>query len=172
MLGKWLRERRRRAAARQLGVGPDAPPTPSLQRLADRAALAFDAEMAAVSIIEGNHQWFKASHGVDDGGEPSERSQSFCTHTIEGDGLFEVIDPLGDLRFATSTWVTRESGLRYYIGAPLRLRDGLTVGALCVLDTKTHSPASADQRAYLLALARQASSEIEILSYSRRHAVA
>jgi len=51
--------------------------------------------------------------------------------------------------------------VRYYIGAPLRRLNGIDVGALCVLDTKRRAPASADQKAYLVGLARQASTALE-----------
>jgi len=166
MLSRFLRERRRRIAARRIGVGPGQPTISSLQRLVDQAAAAFDAHMAAISVIEGKNQWFRVAHGVEGDGSASARDQSFCTHTIEGDALLEVVDPLSDPRFADSLWVTQHPRLRYYIGAPLRLADGTAFGALCVLDSRSHDPASADQCAYLTALARQVASEIEILAFA------
>tara|TARA_B100000678_G_scaffold281988_1_gene280379 strand:- start:121 stop:1017 length:897 start_codon:yes stop_codon:yes gene_type:complete len=171
MLNKLLRERRRRVAARRIGVGPGQPAISSLQRLVDQAAGAFEAHMAAISVIEGKNQWFRVAYGVEGDGSPSARDQSFCTHTIEGDDLLEVVDPLSDSRFADSLWVTQAPRLRYYIGAPLRLADGTAFGALCVLDNRFHDPASADQRAYLTALARQVASEIEILAFAEGSAI-
>ncbi|WP_415836991.1 GAF domain-containing protein [Sphingomonas paucimobilis] len=50
---------------------------------------------------------------------------------------------------------------RYYIGAPLRRLNGAHVGVLCVVDTRRRHPASPDQAAYLMGLARQASTALE-----------
>jgi len=43
----------------------------------------------------------------------------------------------------------------------LRVAGGVDVGALCVFDTRPRKPASPDQKAYLIALARQASMALE-----------
>ncbi|SUJ35599.1 Uncharacterised protein [Sphingomonas paucimobilis] len=68
-------------------------------------------------------------------------------------------------------WTTRASPrcpvsrgapyVRYYIGAPLRRLNGAHVGVLCVVDTRRRHPASPDQAAYLMGLARQASTALE-----------
>ncbi|WP_188656461.1 GAF domain-containing protein [Stakelama pacifica] len=167
VLSRLLHERRRRIFAQRIGVGSDEPPIALLDRLVERAANAFGSDMAAISIIEGKYQWFRTSIGVGDGGSPMARSDSFCTHTIKSPDVMEVVNPNDDPRFAQSCLVRAGMRLKYYIGAPLILTDGLAVGALCVLDCKPHSAASADQRAYLAALARQAANEIEIMSFSR-----
>jgi GAF domain-containing protein len=80
---------------------------------------------------------------------------------LDSPEVLECCDPQADPRFAGLPSVVGDPHVRYYIGAPLRLLSGIDVGALCVLDTVERRPASHDQRAYLLGLARQASMMLE-----------
>lgn len=75
--------------------------------------------------------------------------------------MLECCDATVDPRFATLPSVTGEPFIRYYIGTPLRLIDGIEIGALCVADIKPRPPASVDQKAYLVGLARQVSLVME-----------
>ena len=62
--------------------------------------------------------------------------------------------------------------MRYYIGAPLRLIDGVDVGALCVIDVRERPAAAPDQRSYLRGLARQAALACEVRADLARSALA
>lgn len=158
MLKNLFHEHRRSLAVRALGV-LDTPAEPSFDRFVNEAASAFNAPIALLSLIHNEDQWFKATHGLTLSCIP--RDSGFCRHAIDHQGALECCDPQGDPRFAGLAVVTGDPFIRYYIGAPLRLLNGVDVGALCVLDTITRSPASADQRAYLLGLARQAAMVLE-----------
>lgn len=158
MLKNLFHERRRSLAVRGLGV-LDTPAEPSFDRFVNEAASAFNAPVALLSLIHDEDQWFKATHGLTLSCIP--RDSGFCGHVIDHEGTLECSDPQSDPRFAHLGVVTGDPFVRYYIGAPLRLLNGVDVGALCVLDTITRPPASADQRAYLLGLARQAAMVLE-----------
>ncbi|RZL24363.1 MAG: GAF domain-containing protein [Sphingomonas sp.] len=158
MLKNLFQEHRRSLAVRGLGV-LDTPAEPSFDRFVNEAALAFNAPIALLSLIYNEDQWFKATHGLTLSCIP--RDNGFCGHAIDHESALECCDPQSDARFAGLAVVTGDPFIRYYIGAPLRLLNGIDVGALCVLDTITRSPASADQRAYLLGLARQAAMVLE-----------
>ncbi|MBD8546831.1 GAF domain-containing protein [Sphingomonas sp. CFBP 8760] len=158
MFKNLFRERRRSDVVHGLS-SHDASAEPVFTRFADDAALAFNAPIAALTLIHDDLQSIMASHGFPIG--CMVRSNSFCTYAIDHPGVLECCDPDVDARFAHLPSVTGDPGVRYYIGAPLRLLSGIDVGTLCVIDTVRRLPASADQTAYLLGLARQASMALD-----------
>lgn len=158
MFRNLLRERRRSAAVHGLGA-PDMPGEPGLERFVDAAARAFDAPIALLSLIAGNNQWFKATHGLVI--DCIARDSGFCGFALDRPGVLECCDPQADPRFRTLPVVTGDPHIRYYIGAPLRRSNGVDIGALCILDTVRREPSSPDQQAYLAGLARQASLALE-----------
>ena len=164
-----FQERRRSHAVKRLGV-LDTLPEPAFDRFVNQAALAFDAPIALLSLIHSEDQWFKATVGLSLTCIP--RESGFCGFALDHQGVLECCDPETDPRFAQLGVVTGEPFIRYYIGTPLRLLNGVDVGALCVLDTVRRAPSSADQRAYLLGLARQASMALEVRGDLRREGAA
>jgi len=158
MLKTLFREQKRSHAVRGLSILGSAP-EPIFDRLVAAAANAFDAPIALMSLIHDDQQWFKAGHGLVIDCIP--RESGFCSFTLDRPEILETADPQADPRFSNLPVVAGEPHVRYYIGAPLRRVSGIDVGALCVLDTKRRSPASADQKAYLIGLARQASTALE-----------
>lgn len=159
MLGKLLRERARARAIAKLTAGHEVR-DPGCRRFVDQAAEAFAAPMTLLTLLRHDQMLIHASKGVDM--ESAPRKESFCTQAIEhGGDIFEVCDAAADPRFNALPFVTGETHLRYYIGAPLVLDSGVVVGMLCVLDTRARAPASPDQRAYLIGLARQAVAALE-----------
>lgn len=158
MLRRLFRERKRARTVHGLTI-VGSPPEPAFDRLATAAAKAFDAPYALLSFIENDRQWFKATHGIEV--DCIGRNQGFCDFALDRPDLLESIDPQADPRFAHLPVVIGEPKIRYYIGAPIRWVTGIDVGALCVLDIKNRPPASPDQKAYLLGLARQASTALE-----------
>lgn len=161
MLKTFFRERRRSQAVRGLSILGSAP-EPIFERFVATAASAFDAPIALMSLIHDDQQWFKAGRGL--AIECIPRDSGFCSFTLDRRDILETVEPQADPRFAHLAVVTGAPHVRYYIGAPLRCASGIDVGALCVLDTKRRAPASADQKAYLIGLARQASSALEARS--------
>lgn len=170
MLISLFRERKRTQAVRGLSI-LGSPAEPTFDRFVAAAASAFDAPIALLSLIHDDQQWFKAGHGLVIDCIP--RDSGFCSFTLDRPDVLESSDPQGDPRFAQLPVVAGEPHVRYYIGAPLRRMSGIDVGALCVLDTKRRAPASSDQKAYLIGLARQASTALEArLDLLRRGAAA
>ena len=108
--------------------------TPAEQAFDDVARLAADlcgTEIALITLVDSDYQWFKAKVGVEQVGTP--RDLSFCGHCIVGRAPFVVEDTLRDPRFADNPLVTGDPFLRFYTGVPL-IVDGLGVGALSVAD--------------------------------------
>ena len=93
----------------------------------------FAVPIALVSLVEEDRQWFKAKCGTDLDG--TERSIAFCNYTILSDDVLVVEDVTRDPRFAANPMTQGEQSIRFYAGAPLILRPGIHVGALCIKDT-------------------------------------
>ena len=93
----------------------------------------FSTPIAAISLVDGERQWFKASVGLDVSETP--RDASFCAHAIlSPTEALCVPDATKDPRFADNPLVTGDFGLRFYAGAPIVGPSGHALGALCVID--------------------------------------
>lgn len=112
----------------------DTPPEERFDRLVEFAASEFDMPIVLISLIDSERQWFKARVGM--AACETSRDISFCGHAILQHELFQVMDALADPRFADNPLVVGDPFIRFYIGAPLTLPGGATVGTLCLIDTK------------------------------------
>src|SRR4029450_6878396 len=73
--------------------------------------------IAAISLIDADRQWLKSRVGLP---TPETTSAvSFCTHAIQSRDLFIVPDARHDERFRDNPFVTGDSEIRFYAGAPL-----------------------------------------------------
>jgi len=134
-------------------------PEESFDRITRLVKVVLEMPMAVVSLIDRDRQWFKSKQGVRTSETP--RSISFCTHTIQGTTPLIVNDAHSDPRFAASPLVTGDPHIRFYIGVPLRSRDGHNVGALCTMDTRVRE-LSPEQVAVLEDLAQLIVDELEL----------
>lgn len=123
-----------------------------LDELARMAAVVTGSPMAAVTVLEGDRQWFAGRYGLEVEGTP--RGQAFCGYAILQQGLLEVGDARLDERFADNELVTGAMGLRFYCGAAVRDGEGSAVGVVCVLDVVARR-LSAAQQELLEGVARQ-----------------
>jgi GAF domain-containing protein len=112
----------------------DTPPEERFDRIVEFAASEFDMPIALISLIDEQRQWFKARVGLDTC--ETSREISFCGHAILQSDLFEVLDAALDPRFADNPLVVGAPFIRFYIGAPLALPGGATIGTLCLIDTQ------------------------------------
>lgn len=136
--------------------------TPAEQAFDDFAFLASticETPIALMTFVDSERQWFKAGLGLDATETP--REHAFCAHTILGDSMMVVEDAASDERFSHNPLVTSAPHIRFYAGAPLIDGEGHALGSLCVIDRHPRS-LSAVQHKSLLALARQAISQLEL----------
>jgi PAS domain S-box-containing protein len=75
--------------------------------------------------------------------------------------VFVVPDAAQDSRFATNPLVTGPPHIRFYAGAPIRSRENLGLGTLCILDTSPRV-LSAGEAQLLRALADQAAALLDL----------
>ncbi|WP_404383300.1 PAS domain S-box protein [Caenispirillum salinarum] len=112
----------------------DTPPEENFDRLTLLASHLLNMPVAAVSLIDAHRQWFKSSVGL--GMRETPRDQAFCAHSMLGDTIMEIPDATQDPRFVNTPLVTGDPGIRFYAGAPLKTPDGVSLGSLCVVDTR------------------------------------
>jgi hypothetical protein len=113
----------------------------TLDALAKRAADVFNTSVAVISTIHQDREYFVGQSGkfpnaITDGTGtllPMDREQAVCNYVVGGDKSLVVPDIQRDPRFADNETIKRW-GVRFYAGAPLRVADGLVIGALCILD--------------------------------------
>ena len=90
---------------------------------------------SALTLIDADRQWIRASEGLDFRYIP--RSSSFCAHAIlKPEEVLVVNDAQQDPRFADNPLVTGQPGIRFYAGAPVQVEPGLPLGTLCVFDSR------------------------------------
>ncbi len=134
-------------------------------RIARLAADLFDVPVALVSLVGDDRQWFKAAVGLEK--QEVSLDGSFCSHAIQSEGAMIVEDAVADERFADSSLVTGNLGVRFYAGVPLETPDGYRIGTFCMLDTEPRT-LSAEELDRLDDLAEMVMNELEL----RREAVA
>jgi signal transduction histidine kinase len=161
-------ERARLASLRDYGI-LDTPPEAAFDRIAALAAELFETPIAAISLIDEDRQWFKAILGLD--ATETSREVAFCAHTILTDDVFEVSDAEHDARFSDNPLVTNDPSIRFYAGAPLTLRNGLRMGALCVIDRAPRAGLTERERRRLATLAQIVVNEMDLRLMNERYAL-
>lgn len=111
----------------------DSPPEAPFERIVSLVKQTLNVPICAVSLVDRDRQWFKASRGLSVCETP--RHISFCTHAIQGKRPFVVPDARRDPAFAETPLVTGDPHIRSYAGIPLTMDDGYNVGTLCAIDT-------------------------------------
>jgi len=124
-------ERERLRALADLKV-LDTPAEKMFDDIVNAAALALDAKIALVSLVDIDRQWFKARCGLDT--RETGRDIAFCAYAIEQAEPFIVMNAAQDSRFADNPLVTGPPHIRFYAGTPLVTPSGHAVGTLCVID--------------------------------------
>ncbi len=107
----------------------DTPREERFDRLVELVKELFRVPVAAVTLIDEDRLWAKASTGLP--GDQMPRRDSVFTVTIECDDPLVVPDLTADERFKASRFLAG-SGLRFYAGQPLHAGEH-RVGVLCVM---------------------------------------
>lgn len=104
----------------------------------------FGVPISLVSLIDEDRQWFKSAQGLDV--SETSREVSFCGHAINQGGLFIVPNVLTDERFHDNPLVTGAPNIRFYAGYVLKIRQGINIGTLCLIDSKPREMDEEDQQ--------------------------
>jgi predicted PurR-regulated permease PerM len=115
----------------------------ALDALAKRAADVFNTSIAVISTIDNDREYFVGQSGkfpkaiTDDAGTllSMDREHAICNYVVADHEALVVSDIQRDPRFADNEAI-KLWNMRFYAGAPLRVADGLIIGALCILDSE------------------------------------
>ena len=111
----------------------DTEPEAAFNDLISLASYVTGTPLGAISFVDRDRQWFKATHGFND--KQTDRSIAFCAHAIlESGPAFIVPDAAQDERFSGNPLVTGPPNIRFYAGIPMLTPDGLPLGSFCVMD--------------------------------------
>ncbi|BAP46091.1 GAF sensor-containing diguanylate cyclase [Pseudomonas sp. StFLB209] len=135
----------------------DTPREQAFDRVTRIAATLLNAPIALGSLVDRECQWFKSAVGLEATQTP--RNVAFCAHALLVEEALVVPDTLADERFADNPLVSGPPFIRFYAGIPLRLGNGLSLGTLCVIDSRPRQLAP-EQPTALSDLARIVESEI------------
>jgi diguanylate cyclase (GGDEF)-like protein len=113
-------------------------------RVTRMAKRMFGVSISLVTLIDENRQWFKSVQGINVSETP--REISFCAHAINQEGLFIIPNTIEDERFFDNPLVTDQPNIRFYAGYPLKLRQGVNIGTLCLIDHKPREMNDEDQQ--------------------------
>ncbi len=111
---------------------------PALRRMARLATTMLRVPMAVISLIDSHRQVF---HGATNTGSPwivreTPLTHSFCQQAVLAQRDLIIPDTHSDARYADNPSVV-ELRISAYCGVPLRLSNGLVLGAFCAID---HEP--------------------------------
>lgn len=97
------------------------------------AAQICNVPISLITFIDDDRQWFKSNYGLRVTETP--RPVSFCEHAMNHeDGVFIINDARKDVRFHDNPLVTDDPKVVFYAGVPLKSKNGLPLGTLCVID--------------------------------------
>ncbi len=131
-------------ALRETGL-LDSLPEESFDRYTRLAKILLGAEVSLVSLVDESRQFFKSQAGMPEGSATeTPLSHSFCKHVVEDGQPFMVDDARHDPRVEANPAV-EEYGVASYLGMPLRTRDGMVLGSLCVFETRPRKWSEEDQ---------------------------
>ena len=136
----------------------DTLPEQSYEDLTALAAYICGTPTAIISLTDRDRQWFKSKVGTDMDG--TERSISFCAHSVANPEVMIVQDTFLDPRFSDNPFVVAGPHIRFYAGAPLVAPNGHVLGSICVLDCVPRTLSTAQVTA-LESLSRQVMALLE-----------
>jgi signal transduction histidine kinase/DNA-binding response OmpR family regulator len=131
------------------------------QQFDEIAALAsslFEMPIVLITFVDQNRIWFKSKIGLM--ATEVSRGSWFCEDAMLQEETFIVPDAVKDKRFQGNPIVVSGPKVRFYAGAPLPMKDGESIGTLCILDTKPRELTS-QQQDILKALSKQVAAHLE-----------
>ena len=154
-----LDERQRLLELRDFGI-LDTEPDEDYDRLVQLATVLCGTPMGALTFVDASRQWYKSRVGV--AALEAPREKAFCAHAIlDSDRLLEIPDVAQVPWFDPKLYSPEGPPVRFYAGAPLRTRDGSSIGTLCVMDEVPRSLTDA-QRDALNKLAKAVSTQLNL----------
>lgn len=103
------------------------------ESLVELAAHIAGTNISLINLIDSHSQWTVSSYCSDL--FEMDREDSICQYTIQSGSSLEILRLDKDTRFKEKTYV-KDDGFKYYLGIPLKVETGQSIGALCVIDNE------------------------------------
>ncbi|MGS0707408.1 AI-2E family transporter [Acinetobacter sp. ANC 3781] len=133
------------------------------QQYIEEACQAFNVTYAQISLVDEKWVNTPASPLADENQNPIEagipREESICTHLVHQNEALIIEDIDRDPRFSHNPELNKNK-IKFYAGVPLRNKQGLVLGSLCILDKQVRQMSEDD----LLLLNQLADDLIQTLS--------
>lgn len=144
----------------------DTPIDITFDKIAILAAQIFNTPIAQITFVDDERVFFKTNISPLKATE-IDRKDSFCSTAILNDGvtLFENLLEVPSLK--QNPFVTMDNGVRFYAGAPLKTKEGLKLGTVCVLDLEPRK-VTAKQLEMLETLSSIVMDELELKLTTRK----
>lgn len=153
---KLLHDEKRLKTIASLGL-LDNEKDPFLSQIVEEASTKLNLPVSVVSILFNSVQYFAVRHGLGTSwmadSAATDVEWSFCQYVLDSNELFEVQDAR-KVSYLKDTPLVSNDAVTCYLGAPLTLQNGVTVGTLCVIGQEPKSFAEGD-KVLLLELASQ-----------------
>lgn len=141
---------------------------PIYQQYIEEACQAFNVDYAQISLVDAAWVNTPASPLAAENQNPIEakipREDSICTHLVYQNEALIIEDIERDPRFNHNRELKRHK-IKFYAGVPLRSKQGLVLGSLCILDKQVRHVSEDD----LVLLNELAADLIETLSDDKVH---
>ncbi len=137
----------------------DTPREAAFDAFARIAAQMCGVEMACMSFVDVQREWFKAKKGFDR--TWIARDKGFADATMTAAEVLEVGDASRDERFKNCTLVCEEPKARFYAGVALRSPQGYAIGTFAAMSSRPHA-LTEQQREGLSEFARAVMQALEI----------
>jgi diguanylate cyclase (GGDEF)-like protein len=115
------------------------------ERITRLARRALDVPIAAITVVQGDRQWFKSVAGLQVAELPM--SRSLCGEVVREGRQVIVPDTRDDLYLMNNPLVCGTPGIRFYAGFPLRDSERRTIGTFCAMALEPRQPDAAFERA-------------------------
>lgn len=141
----------------------DSLPEEVFDRLTRLASRLLPTPVALVSIVDDKRQFFKSFVGLEDpwaNQRETPLSHSFCQHVVVS-GKPLIVEDAREHPLVKDNLAVPDLGVISYLGMPLTLQSGHTLGSFCVIDTEARQWTD-DNINTVRELARSVMSEIEL----------
>ena len=108
------------------------------ERITRLARRALTVPIAAITVVQGERQWFKSVSGWQVTELPLKNS--LCAEVVREGKQMIVPDTLEDLYMMSNPLVCNKPKVRFYAGFPIRDSEKRTLGTFCVMDVKPRKP--------------------------------
>lgn len=106
---------------------------PDFDVFAQSAALLTDCPVSLISIMNNEKQVMQSCVGLEI--DAVDRQNTLCQYSVASGEVVIISDTLEDKR-SSDNEIVLQSGIRFYVGIPLKDPEGFVLGTLCVIDYK------------------------------------